>query len=309
VAYTGYCFEKKNNKLCTINVKLAAISYHHKIKFGVDLPMSHYWLSAAKKSIERRQGSDGGNVQQLRLPLRWELLTTGRQACEQYQYDVRRCHLGQVIWCGLALSYLLLARTSELFADDKSKMVHTDFGLLRSDLSFFDAQEQQLQRESRARAVTVEVRFRGCKADQQRRGAVVQHGGDALHILLHLLQLDTTISNTAPLMSYTESTDSATVVKTVTSKLATSYLRYMVSAAGQSARATNYTIHSGRIGGATALAAAGVADSAIMAAGRWKSDAYLRYIRPTRQDAAVAAKALTAATIVHGQPGEGTLWS
>jgi hypothetical protein len=100
-------------------------------------------------------------------------------------------------------------------------------------------------------------------------------------------------------MSYTESTDSATVVKTVTSKLATSYLRYMVSAAGQSARATNYTLHSGRIGGATALAAAGVADSAIMAAGRWKSDAYSRYIRPTRQGAAVAAKALTAATIVH----------
>jgi hypothetical protein len=272
------------------------------------LPMSHYWLSAAKKGIERRQGSDGGNVQQLRLLLRWELLTTGRQACEQYQYDARRCHLGEVIWCGLALSYLLLARTSELFADDKSKMVHTDFGLLRSDLSFFGAQEQQLQWESRARAVTVEVRFRGSKADQQRRGAVVQQSGDALHILLHLLQLDTTISNTAPLMSYTESTNRATVVKTVTSKLATSYLRHMVSAAGQSARAINYILHSG-IGGATALAAAGVADSAIMAAGRWKSDAYLRYIRPTRQDAAVAAKALTAATIVHRQPGEGTLWS
>jgi hypothetical protein len=140
---------------------------------------------------------------------------------------------------------------------------------------------------ARAQAVTVEVRFRGSKADQQRRGAVVQHSGEALHILLHLLQLDTTISNTAPLMSYTDSTNRATVVKTVTSKLATSYLRHMVSAAGQSARASNYTLHSGRIGGATALAAAGVADSAIMAAGRWKSDAYLRYIRPTRQDAVV----------------------
>jgi hypothetical protein len=36
MAYTGYCFEKKNNKLSAINVKLAAISYHHKIKFGVE---------------------------------------------------------------------------------------------------------------------------------------------------------------------------------------------------------------------------------------------------------------------------------
>jgi hypothetical protein len=57
------------------------------------------------------------------------------------------------------------------------------------------------------------------------------------------------------IMSYTESTNRATIVKTVTSKLATSYLRHMVSAAGQSARAINYTLHSGRIGGATALAA------------------------------------------------------
>jgi hypothetical protein len=146
--------------------------------------------------------------------------------------------------CGLALSYLLVARTSELFADDKSKTVHTDFGLLRSDLSFFDGQEQQSQWENRAEAATLEVRFRGSKADQQRCGAVTQHSGDALHILLHLLQLDTTVSNTAPLMSYTDSTNRAAAVKTVTSRLATSYLRHMVSAAGQSARASNYTLHS-----------------------------------------------------------------
>jgi hypothetical protein len=74
----------------------------------------------------------------------------------------------------------------------------------------------------------------------------------------------------------------------------------MVSAAGQSARAINHTLHSGRIEGATALAAAGVSDSAIMAAGRWKADACLRYIR---QDAAVAVKALTAAIIVHSSQG------
>jgi hypothetical protein len=49
-----------------------------------------YWLTATKKGIERREGSDGGNVQQLRLPLRWELLTTGEQACEQYQYNAHR---------------------------------------------------------------------------------------------------------------------------------------------------------------------------------------------------------------------------
>jgi hypothetical protein len=84
----------------------------------------------------------------------------------------------------------------------------------------------------------------------------------------------------------------------------------MVTAAGESARAAaKYTLHSGRIGGATALAEAGAADSVIRAAGRWKSDAYLVYIRPTRQDAVTVATALTSSTVVHRQPGQGTLWS
>ena len=43
-----------------------------------------------------------------------------------------------------------------------------------------------------------------------------------------------------------------------------------------------YGAHSLRIGGATALAFSGVPGEQIQAAGRWHSDAYLRYLRESR---------------------------
>ena len=43
-----------------------------------------------------------------------------------------------------------------------------------------------------------------------------------------------------------------------------------------------YGPHSLRIGGATALAFSGVPGEQIQAAGRWHSDAYLRYLRESR---------------------------
>ena len=62
------------------------------------------------------KASSSRGVIPLQLALQWELYCI-RQAREQKQYDARRRHLCQVIWCGLALSYLLLARTLECTSD------------------------------------------------------------------------------------------------------------------------------------------------------------------------------------------------
>ena len=57
-------------------------------------------------------------------------------------------------------------------------------------------------------------------------------------------------------------------------------LRACMAAIGREPAA--YGAHSLRIGGATALAFSGVPGEQIQAAGRWHSDAYLRYLRESR---------------------------
>lgn len=145
VTYIAYMFTSRSNKLQTINNKLAAVNYHHKLRFGKGLPTDHPWVVAAKKGVERSQGNNGGNVKAARLPLQWDMLVSGREHCSGWQHDEHCDHLGQVLWAGIALSYLLLTRVSELFADNKSKLVHKESGLLRSDLAFFDSSDEQLQ--------------------------------------------------------------------------------------------------------------------------------------------------------------------
>ena len=55
---------------------------------------------------------------------------------------------------------------------------------------------------------------------------------------------------------------------------------------------TRISSHSLRIGGASALAAAGVPDYIILDMGRWKSLAFLAYVRRTTQMFEVASYAL-----------------
>ena len=310
VTYVGYMYTNRSNKLKTINCKLAAINHYHKMHFGKGLPMEHPWVVAAKKGVARSQGDDNGNVKAERLPLQWHMIEAGRQHCLRWQHGERCDHLGQVLWCGIALSYLLLARVSELFADSKSGLVHKEAGLLRSDLAFYNSIDTQLPWTQRSNATHVEIRFRASKGDQQRRGAVITRSGATLQVLLQLLQLEPALSMDSPLMAYSVlSSSKHSTTRVATSKMATTCLRHMVKSIGMRTSSELFSMHSGRIGGATALAAAGLSDSAIMAAGRWKSDAYQVYPRASRQEASNISAALTSKQSSGIRtPGTGTSW-
>lgn len=78
---------------------------------------------------------------------------------------------GRVVWIGLALSYHLWLRASELFADDKG-WFHEVYCLRRGEIAHVKGDEQLEGKDIRA-ADKVDVRVRRSKGDQGRKGAVL----------------------------------------------------------------------------------------------------------------------------------------
>ena len=74
---------------------------------------------------------------------------------------------GRVVWIGLALTYLLLLRASELFAEDDGR-VHAVYCLRGGDVVFY-AGERQVEGGKSPWIDKVEVRFRGSKGLEEGR--------------------------------------------------------------------------------------------------------------------------------------------
>eukprot|EP00611_Tribonema_gayanum_P026674 TRINITY_DN6413_c0_g1_i1.p1 TRINITY_DN6413_c0_g1~~TRINITY_DN6413_c0_g1_i1.p1 ORF type:complete len:397 (+),score=10.78 TRINITY_DN6413_c0_g1_i1:47-1237(+) len=273
---------RKANKEGTIASRLSAIAFRHKMDIGVELPTAHFLIKAGKKGFLRQQGEEGGNVAKARRGLSWTTLKQAKGTKSIWQ----QWQGGMVVWYGLAMSFVLLARASELWAYD-SGAVHADYCIRRADLAFSKA-GKPLPWSDRERSDAVTITFRASKSDQQRRGAQVTKECNALQLILEILRLQPALPMTAPLTAYM----SQGVLRVVTRKVATSALRGMIAVFGDGANPMEYALHSGRIGAATALAAAGCSDSAIMAAGRWSSMSFLVYIRPSTEESSRVSDAL-----------------
>ena len=156
-----------------------------------------------------------------RKPLTWALLVAGRGAVEGLG------NAGQLIWKGLALSYLLLCRASEIWAYETG-LVQSEFCLTRQDLVFFKGVEI-LAWEVRRGADRVEVTFRASEEDQKRVGAVVTRAGVGLQVVLDLLDLCPQLGRQAPLVQWEGPLGSKVVARSE----ATRALRLLVSSVGR----------------------------------------------------------------------------
>lgn len=108
-----------SNQQSTVRGYLAAIEFYHKLYLGWELPTNHCTIVAAGKGTDRtRRTSD--KKAQVRLPLTWSILSQGFLSVTDSKNG------GRVMWLGLALSYFLLCRASELFAYTNG-LVHPEF--------------------------------------------------------------------------------------------------------------------------------------------------------------------------------------
>ena len=261
-----------NNRQSTVGGYLAAMNFFHKMFAGWALPTSHCMIVAVGKGIDRAHGMSKKKAQ-IRLPLSWSLLSQGRQALVSMEDG------GRVMWLGLAVSYFMLCRASEMWAYADGK-VHPDFCLTRECLAF-SREGVQVEFGNRSTATAVQIRFVASKCDQKRAGCTItrtrlsnerEMGGvlmGAFQVLLELRDVHPHLPREAPLTVRATSRG----WKVFTRTEAVTALRLMVGCSGRDPM--QFAHHSGRIGGGTQVAAQGISELQIQRAGRWKSRAFM----------------------------------
>ena len=144
----------------------------------------------------------------------------------------------------------------------------------RADVAFFHG-NIQLAVAQWSIADHFEVRFRGSKGDQLRKGAVVTRvrkgpsmrvgeGGGYVDLMIELMSCHLFLPSSAPLVACAVGSGRWSMW---TQHQATVALRKMVALAG--VRAEEYALHSLGIGGATHLSAGGATPAVLQREGRW----------------------------------------
>ena len=241
-----------NNQQSTVRGYLAAIKFFHKLYLGWELTTYHCMIAAAGKEIDGFRVMSGKNAQ-VRLPPTWSILAHGYLTVTSSQEG------GDAMWVGLALSYFLWCRASELFAYANG-LVHPNSCLTRDCLTSFCG-DVQVNIEDRARADSVKVLFLASKTDQNREGCtttrvrmtegpgVGKTPVGAFEALVELPVAHPRLPGGATLMTRR----TASGWKVITWTEAVVALRMMAASAGKNP--AQFALHSGRIGGATKLAA------------------------------------------------------
>ena len=109
----------------------------------------------------------------------------------------------------------------------------------------------------------------------------------AFETLVELLDAHTRLPGGAPLMTRRTASERKVITRTEGAVA----LRMMAASAGKNP--AQFALHSGRIGGATKLAAQGMSELQIRRAGRWKSRAFMVYVRGAGESAQKVSAALT----------------
>ena len=167
------------------------------------MPLGNPLIRSVKQGIKRAH-VEKGSQQRVRRLLTWQMLTGMQENIRPWGVG------GRVMWISLALTYFPMLRASQLFAGKKGEYP-TVYRLLRGDVAF-SRDNEQLGEGKRQETNIVEVRFRGSKGDQGRKGAVLvrtrtgrggEDEGEAVGLLVELFSMynDGEWTGEAPLMS------------------------------------------------------------------------------------------------------------
>ena len=214
-----------------------------------------------------------------------------------------------------------MCRVSELYATSNGT-VHKEFCLTRKNVRFLVGNRRVTSPALWRLADRVEVCFNASKGNHDpavvsqaktasgqvridweytgpQSGDGGQLGVGGLEVMLEIVGIYIELDDDAPLATYPQGSQ----WKMWTEKQATAALRAVIERQGLDPR--EYALHSGRIGGATRLAATSLSTYDIQWQGRWKSQAVGMYIRTNKEAEARVSKALASCAMGKGiQPGQ-----
>lgn len=245
-AFISY-LHKKHLMKSTIQAKLSAISAVHKIHSVKD-PTNSYLVKQSLKGASKLQKFKPSKLLPINKQLLHQMLTTVKRMLSEYD--------SVLFQCIYLLSYYCCLRVSEI-ADCK--------------LSSHTLQLEDFSIQSSPYPLLIQVNFSSYK-----------HSDSPVSLVLH--PLDSVFCPVAALLKYVAIRGESKGPLFLTfSKLPLSrqyfskVMKGCINSLGIDSKF--YNTHSFRIGRATDLATLGVSPHIIKAAGRWRSEAYQKYIR------------------------------
>ena len=249
----------------TIKSYMAGIRHLH-IEEGLGdpflpaLPRLHYVL----RGIKRSQGEEGTTSRE-RLPITPTLLHQIKAVWDHQASDPDY----KMLWSACCLAFFGFLRAGEFTVPSDSgydASTHLSWGDLAVD--------------NPAQPSTLSIRLKASKTDPFRKGITLYIGkvpSNICPVAAMLAYLLVRGQQVGPLFQFKDG-------RPLTRHKFVVAVRDALKRAG--IRADKYAGHSFRIGAATTAAARGIEDSIIKTLGRWKSLAYLEYIRIPRQQLA-----------------------
>lgn len=254
----------------TIQVYLSAVRYFHIAagEYSTSTTQTTPRMNQLLKGIRKSQAMTRQSTQ--RQPITFQIMES--------LYTVLSKHTGgyynMMIWAACCTAYFGLLRVSEFTSPANHS--NTTNTLQLADVAL----------DSRTEPKMIRLTLKQSKTDQFRQGTQI-HLGATNHHVCPVQALVRYLANRGgtpgPLFILP---NKKPLTRAMFSTALTKALKEL------NMDSTHFNTHSFRIGAATSAKQAGISDSHLKALGRWKSDAYLKYIRLSPQDLAKLSQAL-----------------
>ena len=259
---------QQNLSYATIQVYLSAVRYSG-IKSAKSTTLRTPRLNYILKGI--RKESAVNHQPRERRPITFPIMKRLHMVLSQHPGNYNNT----MIWAACCLAYFGLLRVSE-FTTSSPDHFDSTTDLLLSDVAL----------DSRESPTTVQITLKKAKNDQFRKGHAIYlgkttHAVCPVDALVQYLAIRGGIPGPLFLLDNNQSLTRASFSSALKKAFQELHMDHQ-----------QFNTHSFRIGAATSAKRAGVSDSHLKAMGRWKSDAYLKYVQLSPKDLAMLSNSL-----------------